>query len=181
MLCDINPVSGMDTGLGGWREGREKTKVPRVRDADLAAGRRQQGGWLICEREGSSSSEGKVAQSCLTLGNPVECIVRGILQARIQSGKPFSSPGYLPNPGIEPRSRALQVDSLPSELPRKPSSGRRNCIFKGHRVCLFKGNRSLWTQGEGQCSWTLGQDQWLEQLSGETPGRISYIRPTIMT
>ena len=85
MLCDINPVSGMDTGLGGWREGREKTKVPRVRDADLAAGRRQQGGWLICEREGSSSSEGKVAQSCLTLGNPVECIVRGILQARIQS------------------------------------------------------------------------------------------------
>ena len=28
---------------------------------------------------------------------------------------PFSPPGDLPNPGIEPRSPALQTDSLPSE------------------------------------------------------------------
>ena len=28
---------------------------------------------------------------------------------------PFPSPGYLPNPGIEPRTPALQVDSLPAE------------------------------------------------------------------
>ena len=28
--------------------------------------------------------------------------------------------GYLPNPGIEPRSPTLQVDSLPAELPGKP-------------------------------------------------------------
>ena len=28
---------------------------------------------------------------------------------------PFSSPGHLPNPGIEPRSPASQADSLPSE------------------------------------------------------------------
>ena len=33
---------------------------------------------------------------------------------------PFSSPGDLPNPGIEPRSPALQTDSLPSELRGKP-------------------------------------------------------------
>ena len=32
----------------------------------------------------------------------------------------FSSPGDLPNPGIEPRCPALQVDSLPSEPPEKP-------------------------------------------------------------
>ena len=32
------------------------------------------------------------------------------------SGQPFPSPGDLPNPGIEPRSPALQVDSLPYEL-----------------------------------------------------------------
>ena len=31
------------------------------------------------------------------------------------SGLPFSSPGYLPDPGIEPRSPALQADALPSE------------------------------------------------------------------
>ena len=30
-------------------------------------------------------------------------------------GLPFPSPGDLPNPGIEPRSPALQADSLPSE------------------------------------------------------------------
>ena len=37
------------------------------------------------------------------------------------SGLPFPSPGDLPNPGIEPRSPALQTDALPSEPPGKPS------------------------------------------------------------
>ena len=32
----------------------------------------------------------------------------------------FPSPGDLPDPGIEPGSSALQVDSLPSEPPSKP-------------------------------------------------------------
>ena len=32
---------------------------------------------------------------------------------------PFPSPGALPDPGIEPRSSALQADSLPSEPPGK--------------------------------------------------------------
>ena len=33
---------------------------------------------------------------------------------------PFPSPGDLPDPGIEPRSPALQADALPSEPPGKP-------------------------------------------------------------
>ena len=33
------------------------------------------------------------------------------------SGLPIPSPGDLPDPGIEPRSPALQADTLPSELP----------------------------------------------------------------
>ena len=33
---------------------------------------------------------------------------------------PFSSPGGLRDPGIEPGSPALQADALPSEPPRKP-------------------------------------------------------------
>ena len=37
------------------------------------------------------------------------------------SGLPFPSPEDLPNPGIEPRSPALQADSLLSEPPGKPS------------------------------------------------------------
>ena len=31
------------------------------------------------------------------------------------SGLPFPSPGDLPDPGIKPKSPALQADSLPSE------------------------------------------------------------------
>ena len=35
------------------------------------------------------------------------------------SGEPFPSPGGPPNPGIKPRSPALQADSLPAEPPVK--------------------------------------------------------------
>ena len=35
-------------------------------------------------------------------------------------GKPFPSPADLSDPGIEPGSPALQVDSLPTELSGKP-------------------------------------------------------------
>ena len=38
------------------------------------------------------------------------------------SGSPFPSPGDLPNPGIEPRYPALQVDSLPVEPQGKPKN-----------------------------------------------------------
>ena len=37
------------------------------------------------------------------------------------SGLPFPSPEDLPGPGIEPKSSALQADSLLSKPPRKPS------------------------------------------------------------
>ena len=36
------------------------------------------------------------------------------------SGLPFRYPGDLPDPGIEPRSPALQADALPSEPPFSP-------------------------------------------------------------
>ena len=36
-------------------------------------------------------------------------------------GLPFPSPGDLPNPGIEPRSPALQADALLFEPPGKPT------------------------------------------------------------
>ena len=38
------------------------------------------------------------------------------------SGLPFPSPGDLPDPGIKPRSPALQADALPTELLGKPLS-----------------------------------------------------------
>ena len=40
----------------------------------------------------------------------------GFSRQEYWSGLPFPSPGDLPDPGIEPRSPALQADALSSEL-----------------------------------------------------------------
>ena len=53
------------------------------------------------------------SRSVMSLCYPVT--VHGILQARIPGWVAFPSPGDRPNLGIEPRSPALQVDSLPAE------------------------------------------------------------------
>ena len=69
-------------------------------------------------------SEGEGAQSCPTLRNHMDCSLQaslsmGFSRQEYRSGLPFHSPGDLPDPGIEPRSPALQADALPSESPRK--------------------------------------------------------------
>ena len=43
----------------------------------------------------------------------------GFSRQEYWSGLPFPSPGDLPNPGIEPRSPALQADALLSQPPGK--------------------------------------------------------------
>ena len=62
----------------------------------------------------------KFVQSCPTLCDPMNYIVHGILQARILEWGALPFSGDLLNPGIEPRSPALQVDSLPAEPQGKP-------------------------------------------------------------
>ena len=44
----------------------------------------------------------------------------GFSRQEYWSGLPFPSPGDLPDPGIEPRSPALEADALTFEPPRKP-------------------------------------------------------------
>ena len=71
-----------------------------------------------------------VAQLCLTLCDPMGCSlpnssILGFFRQEYWSGLPFPSPGDLPNPGIEPRSAMLGVDSLPTEPPGKPSKNTR--------------------------------------------------------
>ena len=65
-----------------------------------------------------------VTQLCLTLCTP--CTVAhqaslsmGFPRQEYCSGLSFPSPGDLPDPGIEPLSPALQVDSLPAEPPEE--------------------------------------------------------------
>ena len=43
----------------------------------------------------------------------------GFFRQEYWSGLPFPSPGDLPDPGIEPRSPALEADVLTSEPPGK--------------------------------------------------------------
>ena len=63
-----------------------------------------------------------VSQSCLTLSVTPWTASQAPLSMEFSrkkywSGLPCPPPGDLPNPGIEHRSHALQVDSLPAELP----------------------------------------------------------------
>ena len=60
-----------------------------------------------------------VVHLCLTLG-PHGLESTEFCRTEHWSGQPFPSPGYLPNPGIKPRSPALQVDSLPADPQGKP-------------------------------------------------------------
>ena len=59
------------------------------------------------------------------------------------SGLPFPSPGDLPDPGIEPRSPALQADALPWEpsgKPVYPSNPKLSCfpyLLQFSSYCLF--------------------------------------------
>ena len=63
-----------------------------------------------------------VAQSCPTLGDPMDCSlpgssVHGILQAKILEWTAMPSSGDLPDPGMEPRS-----PSVPGDFPSSRGS-----------------------------------------------------------
>ena len=62
----------------------------------------------------------KVIQLCLSLCDPMDYTAHGFFQARILEwvAIPFSKGSS--QPGIKPRSPALQADSLPGEPPGKP-------------------------------------------------------------
>ena len=67
---------------------------------------------------------GLVIKLCLTLATPwtIACQVplsMGFSRQEYWSGLPFPISGDNPDPGIEPRSPALQADSLATELQGK--------------------------------------------------------------
>ena len=64
--------------------------------------------------------------------------VHGILQARILEWVAFPFSRDRPNPGIEPRSPALQADSLSPESPGKPRVGGRVSKYVNFHEILFK-------------------------------------------
>ena len=98
-----------------------------------------------------------VTQSCLTLLDPrtVACqapLSMEFCRQEYWSGWPFPTPWDLSNPGTEPRSPALQADSLLSEPP-----GKLFCLI----TCTLKVEREVrYIQGEKKeerqiVSWVL--------------------------
>ena len=100
-------------------------------------------------------SEVKVTKSYLTLCNPIDYTVHGILQARILEWVAYPLPENLPNPGIEPGSPALWVilyqlsyqgslmDPSPFLQKQKLSSSflsRTRCITFHTHLSLFNYN-----------------------------------------
>ena len=97
------------------------------------------------------------------------------------SGLPFSSPGDLPDPGVEPRSPALQADSFPTELQWVAGeliNGQEHPLRAGGRQTAWAlpggigGNsRSCLPPSFcvlGHCSLALGQrDQYVQTDGGE--------------
>ena len=108
----------------------------------------------------------KVAQLCLTLCDPMDYTVHGILQVRILECVPFPSPGDLPNPGIEPRSPALQVDSLPAGPQGKPKNTGVSSLSLLQRI--FPTQES--NQGLLHCGWIPYQlNNWVDgYIDGQT-------------
>ena len=102
--------------------------------------------------------KGKVSQSYPTLCNPMDCnlpgsSVHGILQARILEwvAIPFSRGSS--NPGIKPRSSALQMYSLLSEPPGKVGAavGSQLAVPWWRWLAVPGG----WGQWSGLCHGTL--------------------------
>ena len=61
------------------------------------------------------------------------------------SGLPFPSPEDLPNPGIQPRSPTLQVDSLPSDPPGKPKNTGMGSLFLLQGISRVSSQPRNWT------------------------------------
>ena len=126
------------------------------------------------------------AQSWLTLGNFLDCSlpafsVHKVFQATIWSGFPFSSPGNLPDPGMEPTSPALAdrffttISSGKPRLEKEPlwkwngsASQMYYCSFSVIKICKRNGIRisnvvfpgtsrisqeSVWATIFIQCPW----------------------------
>ena len=100
-----------------------------------------------------SEKKVNIAQSHLTLCDPMHYTVHGILQARILEWVVFPFSRRSSNPGIEPRSPALQADSLPAEPQGKPKNTRVGSLSPLQQI--FPTQES--NPGFLHCSWILYQ------------------------
>ena len=106
---------------------------------------------------------GLVAKMCLTLVTPWTVALQvplsmGFSRQEYWSGLPFLSSGNLPNPGIEPRSPALQADCTLTELQVKLPL---DCL-----ICL----RNLYAGQEAAVRTRHGPTHWFQVGKGVCQG-----------
>ena len=102
------------------------------------------------------------------------------------SGLPFPSPGDLPNPGTEPRSPALEADTLPSEPPGKPLSQASNdgwSFIEDLRVSWEKWPRRCWNwlsnQGIRKIESSIKEQNFSWNLPGSPRENVAHFIWTI--
>ena len=114
----------------------------------------------------------EVAQSCPTLCDPMDSGLHqappsmGFSRQEYWSGLPFPSPGNLPDPGIEPRSTALETDTLSSEPPVKSSEFSEFSLSNrtSSRVLDLQVRHTGTALGAPfQCCLLLGTGRWTVQ------------------
>ena len=81
----------------------------------------------------------KVTQLWLALCDPMDYTVHGILQLRILEWVAIPFSRVSSQPETEPRSPALQVDSLPSEPAGKPNIYSAQCKMMKYWLNIFLG------------------------------------------
>ena len=104
-----------------------KQEYPGIESTSLALA----GGFFTTEHNGSLINVGNLLQRAeqqdsgrLYLENKIHT-----LELKLGEWPVAWGPGDLPNPGIKPRSPALQADSLPAESQRKPKNTGVGCRF----------------------------------------------------
>ena len=141
----------------------------------------------------------KVAQSCPTLRPHGLHRPWNSSGQNTESGKLFSSPGDLPNPGIEPRSPTFQAFSLPAELKGKPKNtgvgslsllqwifltqelnqGLLHCrqilyqlSYQGSPISILQ-SMKLWLTGGRECEHGLGATRGKLRFKAKLPSSAS--------
>ena len=106
-----------------------------------------------------------VAQSCPTLCNPLYCSLPRFLcpwdffRQAYWIGLPFPTPRNLPNPGVEPVSPALQVETSPTESSGKPSKAL------GNHNKVNDHSRNYWGNSQTLLTCLLYSAQKAEQVT----------------
>ena len=121
-----------------------------------------------------------VAQLCPTLCDPMDCSLPcrlfcpwGFSRQEHWSGLPCPPPGDLPNPGIKPRSPALQADSLLFDPPGKPKNTGVDSLSLLQQI--FPTQESNW--GLQHCRQILYQLNYQGSLIASLKlGQVSILR-----